>query len=184
MTRFRYYCAVFFLTIVTCYSQTIKPRYHGFPKPLPNKDMLFYLQRTIDYNTVIYELNYEKSGKLNRKEPIKMYWIDYEKGGKVSLLTYAQHKFAYGIEAKEIEELEGAFEIKLVAYRKKLFRLATTGLGGIYEMRTMLKGREVILKKIFVNIVGGTLLRPDVKDITVTGIDVLTGVEVLEILVP
>lgn len=184
MNRFFAITFFFLFGLSLIKAQSIKPRYHGFPKPGPIKHMLFYLQRTIDYNTVIYELNFEKSGKLSTKEPIKMYWIDFEDGGKISLLTYAQQKFAYGIEARERKSQKGEFEIKLVAYKKLVFRLAATGIDQTYELRTNIRGRELILRKVFVNIVGGTLLKPIVKDIVLTATDVLNGHEVEEIVIP
>lgn len=146
--------------------------------------MLFYLQRTVDYNTVIYELNYLSPGKINHDTPLKMYWIDYENGGKITQLTYAQNKFAYGIESKVLDKINEVFEIRLVSYKSKPFKLKKDDKKGIHRVFASLNGREVILTKIFVNITGGTYLKPKVKDISITGTDLVTGEAIIEIVVP
>lgn len=165
-------------------SQNIVPKYSGFPTPEMQKHMLFYLQRTVDYNTVIYELNYEESGKINSEKPLKVYWIDYEDGGKISQLTYVQNKLAYGIESKLIDKSKEIFEIRLVSYKKKTFTLRKHEKKGTHQVFAKLNGKEVILQKIFVNITGGTYLKPKVKDISLTGIDMENGEEVIEVVVP
>ncbi|MBL7932694.1 MAG: DUF4833 domain-containing protein [Bacteroidia bacterium] len=180
----RFICFLFLLPFSLLKSQNIVPKYSGFPVPVMEKDMMFYLQRTVDYNTVIYELNYEVPGKLNAEKPIKIYWIDYENGGKITQLTYAQNKFAYGIESKLIDKTYEIFEIRLVSYKKKTFTLKKHEKKGTHQLFAKLNGKDVILQKIFVNIVGGTYLKPKVKDITLTGIDIHNGEEIVEIVVP
>ena len=47
-----------------------------FPKP-EKTNMLFYVQRTFNINTLIYELNIDDKQELNTTEPIKIYWVNY-----------------------------------------------------------------------------------------------------------
>ena len=83
-------------------AQKITPMYDPMPVPPDKKSMLFYLQRTMDKNTVIYETNADANGSINVKDPIKIYWIDYDEGGGTSELTVTQNKLAYGLKVKLI----------------------------------------------------------------------------------
>ena len=47
-----------------------------FPTPAGNPKQLFYLQRTSNTNTIVYELNY-KNGLLDEDEPVHVFWIRY-----------------------------------------------------------------------------------------------------------
>jgi len=178
------FCFFFLVSVSFLKSQSIVPKYSGFPTPVLEKNMLFYLQRTVDYNTVIYELNYDKTGKINSEAPLKAYWIDYEDGGKISQLTYVQNKLAYGIESRLIDKAKEMFIISLVSYKKKTFTLRKHDQKGTHHVFAKLNGKEVILQKIFVNITGGTYLKPKVKDISLTGIDIISGEEIVEIVIP
>ncbi|MES2131632.1 MAG: DUF4833 domain-containing protein [Bacteroidota bacterium] len=160
-------------------AQTIKPFNGPFPVPPANTNSLFYMQRTINRNTLIYEANYSTDGNINRKKPIKIYWIDYEDGEKISELTYAQNKFAYGVKAFEIEGTQPLFKINLVSYKKVDLYLKPKALGG-YAIHVILKGKPCILHRVLVNITGGSSLNPDVSDVELTGKDISTGEQVME----
>src|SRR3954452_17345983 len=67
-----------------------------FPVPSGNNKQLFYLQRTANTNTIVYELNYNNRD-LDVEEPIHVYWIRYTEQGQKEELNYIQKKFAYGV---------------------------------------------------------------------------------------
>lgn len=156
-------------------SQILKPRYDSLPPPPHNKNMLFYLQRTLDKNTVIYELNYESNGELNKSKPVKVYWLDFDNGWKVSPLTFAQNMFAYGVESELVNEMEKVFKINLVSFKKIDLYLKPTGKEKRYQAHVSLNGKPSLLSKIFVKIVGGTYIKPVVSYIELIGKDLVTG---------
>ena len=160
--------------------QKIIPFYGPFPEPAPNKNMLFYLQRTVDRNTVIYELNFGADGQLNNDKPVKVYWIDFENGAKKSSLTFAQSKFAYGIESEEIEKSKNIYVLNLVSYKKIKLYLKPQGKDNNYQVHTLIKGKPAVLKRIFVNITGGSYLKPVVSYIELSGNDLKQGLPVAE----
>ncbi|MGE0568038.1 MAG: DUF4833 domain-containing protein [Bacteroidia bacterium] len=45
---------------------------NSYPKPEGVDNLLFYVQRTINANTIVYTLNQDKDGNLYEKEPIKV----------------------------------------------------------------------------------------------------------------
>lgn len=146
--------------------------------------MLFYLQRTLDKNTVIYEVNYEANGQINRKKPVKAYWLDYDNGWTPSPLTRAQTMFAYGIESEPTYAGSKIFRINLVSYKKIKMHLKPGGKNKAYEIHITLRGRNYLLTNIFVNIIGGTYLRPNVSYIELRGKDLSTGERMVERIKP
>jgi hypothetical protein len=160
-------------------AQKITPFYGPFPTPPVNAKSLFYMQRTIDRNTLMYEINYNANGSLNHKKPVKIYWIDYEKGATISQLTYAQNKFAYGIKSLEIEGKEPVFKLNMVSYKKIDLYLKPSD-NGSYAIHVILNGKPCILNRVLVNITGGTNLSPDVSYIELKGKELNTGEEVIE----
>jgi hypothetical protein len=159
--------------------------YHGpFPYPAPNKNMMFYLQRSIDRNTVIYELNHDMDGDLNVKKPIRIHWIDFEEGGKITPLTFTQNKFAYGLETELIDETKKIFTLRLVSYKKIILYLKPNIKTNTYQTHVVIKGKEVLLKRLFVNITGGTYFKPQVSHIELEGEDLQTGKAVKEKIIP
>jgi len=55
--------------------------------------MLFYVQRTVNANTIVYEL--DSDSNLVESQPIKAFWIKYEDGSKKESLSLIQRKYAY-----------------------------------------------------------------------------------------
>src|SRR5471030_1688469 len=70
-----------------------------FPTPPESINRLFFVQRSSNINTIIYELN-DKGGKLDPENPIHVYWLRYAEKGQAEELNYIQRKFAYGLTTK------------------------------------------------------------------------------------
>jgi len=169
-----------FFTSLFLQAQKIIPFYGPFPEPAPTKNMLFYLQRTVDRNTIIYEVNLDPSGEINMKKPIKIYWIDFDDGAKISPLTFVQSKFAYGINSELIDESKKIIELTLVSYKKIKLYLKQEEKSNHYQVHAVIKGKTAILSRIFVEIIGGTYLNPVVNYIELSGNDQATGKPVAE----
>ena len=59
-----------------------------YPVPLKTDKMLFYIQRNHNANTIIYDANFDKNGKLKESQPIEVYWKRYdEQGQRMELRT-------------------------------------------------------------------------------------------------
>lgn len=94
-----------------------------YPIPVKNEGHLFYIQRTHNTNTVIYEANFDKNGLLCPDKPIKVHWILYEKDSIIEPLTRLENAFAFGVKHHLIENKTGEFDIQLVSYKKLKLRL-------------------------------------------------------------
>lgn len=165
-------------------AQTIKPYTGLMPVPSVSKNMLFYLQRTINANTLIYEINYKENGQINKSKPVNIYWIEFDNNGKMTPLTYIQEKFAYGVEYEELDGSEIIFVINIVSYKKIKIYLKPSEEDGSYRAYVPINGKESMLTNILINIVGGTAVKPVVSHIELFGKDLSTGESVNEKISP
>ncbi|CAG5018389.1 hypothetical protein DYBT9275_05991 [Dyadobacter sp. CECT 9275] len=151
-----------------------------FPVPSEKPDMLFYLQRSLDFNSVIYEANYVESRggqrKLNADDPVNIYWLMDDKEGSTKPLSKVQ-RLGYGIRPADAEG--DVVPIRLVAYQEMGIFLKPWPKEDRYRAHIMLGGRDVVLSRVFINIDGGTKLKPNVTYIEITGTDSLTGKGIL-----
>ena len=99
----------------------------GRPKDYPTLDdygeLLFYIQRNQNINTVVYEVNLLPGGILNLNDPISIYWVYYnEKEEKtIQPLNYIQKKLAYGYHHSVISS--ELVEFRFVSYDQMIFYL-------------------------------------------------------------
>lgn len=146
--------------------------------------MLFYVQRTINANTIVYSLNLDKRGNLNELEPIKVYWIKYAQGGKIDPLTYIQKNYAYGINSKLIDEEKKTYLLEFVSYNKKQFYLLKSPKDSKYHVWGYINNKLTILKNILVKIEGGTFWVPNIKYAEVKALDLEASEVITEIIKP
>ncbi len=148
-----------------------------FPVPKGIPTMLFYLQRTPNSNTIVYDLNVDASGKLDEEEPVNIYWLRFTEGGDKKGLNWIQRKFAYGLKVKRLSPEK--YELKSVAYDKRPMYLMKSDKGK-YQIFTNINGSLAILNTIWIQIEGGTFWVPNVIYVEMKGIDPATGAEKME----
>lgn len=147
--------------------------------PKPNGcNLLFFLQRDPDANTVVYELNYNTDGTLQQSNPIKGSWIRYNEGQQFKELSPIEKKFAYGVKSKPIGEDE--YEIRLVAYKKMPMYLKKSETDHKYHIYIKDEGKDLLLKRIFVRVNGGSFWFPKVEYIDLITTNSITGMEILK----
>lgn len=145
-----------------------------FPRPTGNPRQLFYLQRTPNANTIVYELNLTTNGQLNKEEPLHIFWIRYTEGGIRQELNYIQRHFAYGVKSDLMKD--GSYNLTFVAYKKANLRLVYLQQDRKYHVITTLENRPAILSSVYIQIdPGGTFWSPNVRYIELKGKDISTG---------
>ena len=146
--------------------------------PSPNgENLLFYLQRNPNANTVIYELNYTKEGSLNPENPVIGSWIRYSEQGQHKELNSIEKKFAYGVQSKFLGKDE--YEIRLAAYKKLPMYLKKAASDKKYHMYVHINNKQLLLKRVFVGVKGGSLWFPKVQYIDLFGTDASSGKELI-----
>ncbi|MBK0403081.1 DUF4833 domain-containing protein [Adhaeribacter sp. BT258] len=149
----------------------------NLPVPKNVKDLLFYVQRDPDANTVIYQLNRTGAGLLNEAEPISIFWIRYAEGGSRKELNYIQRKFAYGLNTKKLAK--DHYELTFVSYSKLKLYLRKNSQGA-FQVYTGINQEQVILDRVFVRIEGGTFWVPNVLYVELKGRDAVSEKAVME----
>ena len=148
-----------------------------FPTLPDNISRLFYVQRSPNINTIVYELNADKNGKLNTEEPIHVYWIRYGEKGQKEELSYIQRKFAYGLTTKALPNDQ--YDIRFVSYKKFPLTLMK-GNDGKYHIFATVNQKPMYISRIFLKIEGGSFWLPNVKYVEIKGIETSTGKEIVE----
>lgn len=158
------------------FAQSKDPAPLNFPVPKAN-NMLFYLQRDPTINTVIYALNVDERGNVNREEPLNIYWIRYTEGSIKKDLSYIQRKFAFGIDSKEVGR--DKYELRFVS-RKTLVFMLQRGADRNFYVSIALNNKNIKVSRIYVRIEGGSFWLPNVKYADIEGTDMATGKPVSE----
>lgn len=89
----------------------------GLPEnyPIPDVcDMLFYIQRNQNPNTVVYKILKDTCGNFIKNDPIYVFWRQYDNSGEDKPLNYIQRKLAYGYEYDLINN--DAIQMNIVSY--------------------------------------------------------------------
>jgi hypothetical protein len=120
---------------------------------IPN--LLFYVGKSSNKNTVIYEFKLHEDGSLNVLNPIEAYWIMRENNGEREELTFLEAKMAYGFNVESIEENEVIFSITPLKDQLLTIKKNSEGKYRAF-IRLEENSIEYILKKVFVNLDEGT----------------------------
>jgi|SRR6218665_430029 len=155
-----------------------------FPVPRENSRLLFYIQRTHNKNTIMYEVNYKADSTINEKEPVKVYWIRYSDKGEIAPLSYIQRHYAYGIESLMTDAGKKIFRINLVSYPKRPIYLMRAEGDTRYRAYIMMENKPVYLVKAFAKIDGGTFWVPHITYVELTGKDPVSGKKLMERIIP
>jgi hypothetical protein len=143
----------------------------NFPTPTGNSNQLFFLQRTQNINTVVYELNM-KNGILDSLDPVHIFWICYAEKSQKEELTELQRKHAYGLATKYISK--DHYELRFLAKKKYVIELMK-GNDNNYHVYDQINQKLAILTRVYLQIHGGTLLSPNIEYVQLNGIDPGTG---------
>ncbi|MBR9842819.1 MAG: DUF4833 domain-containing protein [Rhodobacteraceae bacterium] len=76
---------------------TVQPTW---PRP-KDPGQVFFIQRSMNPNTVVYQARYGQDGKLLAKAPLSAYWRRYAEEGQKRKLKLVEKLFAYGISARK-----------------------------------------------------------------------------------
>lgn len=143
-----------------------------FPLPDMQDNSLFYIQRSPNHNTIMYELN-EMNGEPDREEPVRAYWLRYQEQGQRQDLSFIQEHFAYGVRAKKLNIDQ--YELRFVSYKKMPFYLVRSSDDKQFRIHATVSGREILVERIFLQIEGGSFWLPNVVCAEVRGSDPVTG---------
>ena len=119
-----------------------------YPSPVEREDLLFYIQRNQNKNTVVYELNRNNSGEVSLDLPMHAYWIKYTDGGDVKELNVYQDQLAYGYHSQSINS--ETFEFHFVSYEELKLFIVKDGIKDEFKVVCKINGEISVLSNIYV----------------------------------
>ena len=164
---------VVLLCIFVCRTPLINAQ-DNYPVPVKTIKMLFYLQRSHNKNTIIYELNTLPDGKVNIQKPINIYWIRYEEGGRKAELSFLQNK-AFGVRCRVSDKEKASFIIHFNSFDKREIVLSRT-FKGDYKAYLSINNEMAELVSSFIKSENSSFGFPlSFKFIEFHGISVISG---------
>ncbi len=136
------------LVINNSFSQN-KLNIHQFPDPERTPKLLFYIQRSLNKNTVIYDANFDKRGLLDIKKPIDVYWIRYAEEGQKMPLSFLEKQFAFGVTCKKLINSEYDYKVTIAAWGKRAIYIKQISPFKVIAFINI-KGTYSILEHIFI----------------------------------
>jgi hypothetical protein len=154
------------------------------PTPQAKENVLFYLQRTKNTNTVMYEARPDAhTGRLSADRPVDAYWLHYElNNGKRAELSSFEQMAVYGVDIEELKDGKGSYLMRLKAFKKRAVTVAKDRMGRYVGLMDI-NGRKAVLKRIYIEAKEG-LITPTVVHVDLFGSDPLTGDSVFERIIP
>ena len=149
-----------------------------YPVPATSPNQLFYIQRSSNINSIMYDANLGNDKKLDPKNPVHTYWILYTQGGKKQELTSIQRSLAYGLHTRPAKGELGTYDGYFFAYRKRKFVVKLNQKGEPIALFPI-NGKMQILKKVFVKVDESGMM-PSVISVELWGRDVITDKEIYE----
>lgn len=148
--------------------------------PVPTDgDLLFYIQRSTNPNTVVYAANFLPDGRLDPKQPIEAFWRRFNTSGERKALGFMESRMAYGMRFKATAT-PGQYEIWFVSLPDRPALLVQKKPGAA-ELRMRLGGYEVKPVYAYVTVNEGGLFGR-VEQVAVHGVDRASGRAVTEII--
>lgn len=156
------------LFLITNTSNTVR---YNYPTPIKTKERLFYIQRNLNSNTIVYDAKFDMHGNLNEDSPIDVYWIRYDENGQRMELRKIEKTLAFGIEFSKHENIQNQYLINIVAEKSKNIILKQTAP---FEARAYLEidNKMSEICYLYLEAIDGII--PELKSIEYFGIDTLT----------
>lgn len=88
-----------------------------FPVPPHTKKSLFYIHRSPNIHTVVYDVNLLKNNTIDPNDPVKVYWIRFGEKNKYKDLNYMEKTFAYGVKCESLGNAR--YRAQFVAKKEK-----------------------------------------------------------------
>ncbi len=144
---------------------------------------ILYIQRSSSPNTVVYDLNFDEQGNINKKDPVDIYWRKFSRGGERKDLNYIQRRFAYGLKVKQLDH--NKYQVKFVSYDKFVAIIQKSYLSDEFSAIAEVNGKEIELRRIFIIMEEGeSMWFPKIEAIVIEGVDPYSGIEIKEKITP
>ncbi|MBL7858230.1 MAG: DUF4833 domain-containing protein [Cyclobacteriaceae bacterium] len=142
-----------------------------FPVPPHSANTLFYIQRSNNANTVMYEINRQTPTSIQEKDPVHVYWIRYAEKGQRRDLNYIERTLAYGVRCEPLSK--NTFTLRFVASKTRVAEIFLNEKGQA-TAHMLINNKKSTLRKIFVQVTETGWLIPKVDYVEFFGTDTET----------
>ena len=175
------FISVFILYFIVLWVGELSSSWAGqpasYPVPPETAKSLFYLQRSTNSNTVVYDANLLANSEINPKQPVEIYWLRYNTNGARRDLNFAERNLVYGLNFDAIAKTD-AYVITLMAYSSRVI-IVSMGSDGKAIAKVQINGKISKLKNIYIDVSGSGFFS-SVNYIELIGIDLASGKSVIE----
>ncbi len=132
----------------TVFSQNEEDVFIGHTVP-DDPNVMFYIQKNTNPNTIVYAMRLGADGKMDPKEPMEVFWRRYQEDGARKKLAWLEKTFAFDFKVKPVEGKENTYVFSLVAMKGKQVFVTQTKTG---EANVFMKisGKMARLERIYV----------------------------------
>jgi hypothetical protein len=150
-----------------------------FPVP-HDPGQLFYLQRSMNSNTVVYAANLDPGGTIDPQNPLNVFWRRYNNEGERRPLNFFERVLAFG--ARIAEAHAGEYDAYVAGYPERKFTVEMDKSGTPIAVVRM--GEHLArLMAVYVKMEGSAFI-PTIISADIFGIDEASGKVLQEHLVP
>lgn len=153
-----------------------------YPLPPASERRLFFLQRSSNANTVVYDARLGADGRLDPERPVEVYWLRYNTSGKRRSLGWLERNLAYGVSATPDPKRAGHYLARVAALEGRRFRVRLDEEGRA-AAELAIAGRPARLRLVYVAL-DGTGAFAEVRHVDLHGEDLETGEAVRERIAP
>jgi hypothetical protein len=119
------------------------------PTPKKTKERLFYIQKSSEKNTIVYDAKFDSKGNLVADNPVDVYWIAFEEGGIKKELGSLERHFIYGCTSEKLNNSKFDYKVTLAATDKRAIYLKQVSP---YKVKAFIqiRGEHSIIDHVYV----------------------------------
>ena len=152
---------------------------YSYHHPCPSKNLLFYMQRNKNENTIVYEANRDANGKLNIEEPVHIYWLRWAYEGDSTELNWVEKNIAFGCQILDKDLTNNSFQLSHVSLEHINFNLSIDSTGQAIAI-AKIADKKARLTSLYVQATEYTWRWPKPRYLILYGQDLKTGRAVQE----
>ncbi len=138
------------LTTFSEFREMPPPPHPGY-RPPNDPDVLFYLQRSTNANTIVYAANIDSHGQLDRHNPVEVFWRVFNEDGRRHGLNWIERLLAFGVSVEPVKTMSNAFDAHLVSFPQMTCRVDVSP-SGTPECVTQINGHRARLVSAYIEL--------------------------------
>ena len=149
MSRYLIILFSLFLILVTniCSAQGKEDVFIGHTVP-DDPNVLFYIQKNTNPNTIVYALNLDAGGKISADKPMEVFWRRYQEDGRKKKLAWLEKTFAFDFKIKPMPNKANTYVFSLIAMKDRKLYASQDKKGKPRAMMTI-SGKIAQLERIY-----------------------------------